>query len=157
MFDTKYTKRDSVPTCSGDRIAPLFSLKSKDAGVVELEVTGTKDLYAEIQSHADSCDIKTIISRYEMGDDTVLNKSNGNYIDVTDMPTNLAEVMGTVITATNQFNSLPLDVRKAYNFNVSEYIFDIGSEKWLSLVGNKDNEPIVPEDSPVEGGDPSES
>jgi hypothetical protein len=108
--------------------------------VVDLEVVGEKDIYAEIQSHADSVDIKTIMKRYELGDESVLHKKQGQFIDLSDMPTNFVDIMQTVITAENNFNSLPLEVRKAYNFSPAEYIADIGSEKWLKLLGLESNE-----------------
>lgn len=99
-----------------------------------------KRTYAEIQSHAQSVDIKNIMLRYEMGDTNILNKTNGQFIDISDMPTNFADIMKTVITAENNFNELPLDIRKEYNFNVSEYIADIGSERWLKTLGIESND-----------------
>lgn len=44
LFQTKYDKRDRIPSNPGSRIAPVFSLKSKEAGNIELEITGEKDL-----------------------------------------------------------------------------------------------------------------
>jgi hypothetical protein len=140
MFKTKYDGRDRHYSNHGSRFAPVYSLKSKTAGNVELEVVGEKDIYAEIQSHADSVDIKTIMKRYELGDESVLYKKHGQFIDVSDMPTNFADIMKTVITAENNFNSLPLEVRKQYNFSAAEYIADIGSERWLKILGIESNE-----------------
>ncbi|NLD49607.1 MAG: hypothetical protein GX660_20870 [Clostridiaceae bacterium] len=139
MFATKYDKRDNKKTEPGSRYAPVFSLASKEAGNIELEITGEKDIYAEIQSHKDSVSIKTIMARYELGEVDLLNKKNGVFIDLSDMPTNFADIMKTVITAENNFNELPLSVRKEYNFSPAEYIADIGSEKWLKILGIKDN------------------
>lgn len=151
MFKTKYSEREKIITNSGNRFAPVFSLASKEAGVLDLEITGEKDTYAEIQSHADSVDIKSILLRYEMGDETVLNKRSGQYIDITDMPTNFADIMKTVITAENQFNELPLDIRKEYNFSVAEYVADIGSEKWMKLLGITNESTPEPTPEPIGG------
>jgi len=140
MFKTKYDARDRKHANHGSRFTPVYSLKSKTAGNVELEITGEKDIYEEIQSHADSVDIKTIMTRYQLGDESILNKKQGQFIDVSDMPTNFADIMKTVITAENNFNSLPLDVRKEYNFSPAEYIADIGSERWLKTLGIESNE-----------------
>lgn len=149
MFKTKYDEREKVITESGSGFSPIFSLKSKEAGVIDLEITGEKDLYQEIQSHAESVDIKNILLRYELGDTSALEKRQGQYIDITDLPTNFADIMKTVITAENQFNELPLEIRKEYNFSPSEYIADIGSEKWLGLLGLK-----TEKEEPVEKKEP---
>lgn len=138
MFPTKYDERERKFSCEGSRFAPVFSLKSKEAGNIELEITGEKNIYEAIQANKDSVSIKTIMARYELGDTDILNKRNGAFIDITDMPTNFADIMKTVITAENNFNELPLDVRKEYNFSPAEYISDIGSERWLKTLGIKD-------------------
>lgn len=140
MFKTKYDERDRQHANHGSRFAPVYSLKSKTAGNTELEITGEKDIYAEIQSHADSVDIKTIMTRYQLGDESVLNKKQGQFIDVSDMPTNFADIMKTVITAENNFNSLPMEVRREYNYSPAEYIADIGSDRWLKTLGIESNE-----------------
>lgn len=133
MFTTKYDIREKTYTEPGSRFAPVFSLKTKEAGCIDLEITGEKDIYQEIQSHGDSVDIKTIMLQYEKGDGTALNKRPGQYIDVTDMPTNFADIMKTVITAENQFNELPIEIREIYNFSTAQYIADIGSDHWKNL------------------------
>lgn len=141
MFPNRYNeKQKDFKTEKGSRFAPVYSLKSKEAGNIELEVTGQKDVYSEIQSHRDSVDIKVIMARYELGDKDVLSKKQGAFIDVSDMPTNFADIMKTVITAEQNFNELPLDVRKEYDFDVAKYIADIGSEKWLKVLGINSNE-----------------
>ena len=145
LFTTKYEKRDNQKTDHGNRIAPVYTVTSSERGTIELEVTGEKDIYAEIQSHADSVDIKNIMLRYEMGDEMALNKTKGQYIDITQLPTTFADVLKTVIDSENQFNELPLDIRKEYNFSTAEYIADIGSEKWLKLFNPSELETAVEE------------
>lgn len=135
MFPTKFSEREKVYSNSGSRFAPVFSLKSKEAGNIELEITGEKDIYSAIQANKDSVSIKTIMARYELGEADILQKKHGQFIDISDMPTNFADIMKTVITAENNFNELPLDVRKEYNFSPAEYISDIGSERWLKVLG----------------------
>lgn len=149
MFQTKYDLRVRTQTDPGSRFAPVFSLKSKEAGNIELEITGEKDIYSAIQANKDSVSIKTIMARYELGDVDILNKRNGQFIDITDMPTNFADIMKTVITAENNFNDLPLDVRKEYNFSPAEYISDIGSERWLKTLGIKSADDAISIGEPV--------
>lgn len=139
MFTTKYTDTKKPKSEVGSRFSPVFSLTTKESGSLDLEITGEKDTYAEIQSYAQSVDIKNIMLRYEAGDESCLTKKQGQFIDVTDMPTNFADVMKTVIVAEDNFNKLPLEVRREYNFSAAEYIADIGSQRWLDTLGIKSN------------------
>lgn len=158
MFKTKYSnmyayeERDRYRANPGSKYAPVYSLASKEAGKIDLEVTGEKNIYDEIQSHAQSVDIHNILLKYKMGDESVLQKKKGMFIDVTDMPTNFADIMKTVITAENNFNELPFDVRKEYNFSPAEYIADIGSERWLTALGiTKEEAKAIGEEDKKEG------
>lgn len=139
LFDNKYTRMGKryYAEC-GSRIAPVYTLAATEKGVIELEITGQKDLYSEIQSHADSVDIKSILLRYEHGETEVLKQRNGTYVDITELPTSFAGILQLVISAENEFAALPLEIRKEYNYNASEYIADIGSERWMSIFGRKE-------------------
>lgn len=139
MFKNKYDERTRTYSQAGKRFAPLYKLTANN----DLKLDGEKDLYAEIQSHAQSVDIKNIMIRYEMGDTKVLEKRHGEYLDLTDMPGTFAEVHQTVINAENLFNELPLEIRKVYNFSTAEYIADIGSDRWKELfLKEEPTEPI---------------
>nr|QJB19422.1 MAG: internal scaffolding protein [Microvirus sp.] len=143
MFANRYERPETAYTEHGDRMAPVYALKADKNGVIDLVQTGEKDLYQEIQSHADSVDIRTIMQRYEQGDSTVLSRTNGQYVDITEMPTNFAEMIQKVIVAENHFTELPKEIRELYNYSVTEYIADIGSERWLGLFTDK-KEDIAP-------------
>lgn len=138
MFENKYERQGKrYSSALGDRFAPVYTLSASEKGVIELDITSEKDLYAEIQSHADSVDIKSILLRYEKGETDVLDRKKGSYIDITEMPTNFAGLISFIQTAKNNFLELPLEVRREYNHSAEEYIADIGSQKWLSLMANK--------------------
>ena len=130
MFETKWNREETQPTNSGSPIAPVYKLTADN----DLEVDGEINLYDEIQSHADSVDIYTILSRFEQGDEGVLSKRNGQYVDLTELPTTFAEMHQKIIDASNEFNALPLEIRSEYEFDVSKFIADIGSEHWFKLL-----------------------
>lgn len=134
MFKTQYDDRERTKTNPGNRIAPVYEFSKG-----QLKKVGEKDIYAEIQSHAESCDIKIMIARLQMGDTTMIR--NVQYMDITDMPKNLAEAYQMVNQATADFNNLPIDVRREYNFNPEEYIKDIGTDHWLKLLGENKETP----------------
>ena len=64
VFETKWNREETQPTNAGSPIAPVYKLTADN----DLELDGEVNLYDEIQSHADSVDIYTILSRFEQGD-----------------------------------------------------------------------------------------
>lgn len=138
MFETKWNRAETEFTDSGSPIAPVYKLTADN----DLEVDGEVNLYDEIQSHADSVDIYTILSRFEQGDESVLSKRNGQYVDLTQLPTTFAEMHQKIIDAENEFNALPLEIRSEYEFDVSKFIADIGSEHWFNLLSPNKQDPV---------------
>lgn len=150
MRQDLYKDRPKLYSNPGSRIAPVFSKVADKNGVVELKVTGEKDIYSEIQSHAQSVDIKTIMSRYESEQDpSILNQKKGIYIDTTEMPKTFAEVQGIIIAETNRFNQLPLETRKQFNYSVEEYVASIGTPKFEAIFKLKE-EKVEPKEEPKE-------
>ena len=138
MFETKWNREETQPTDSGSPIAPTYKLTVDN----DLEVDGEVNLYDEIQSHADSVDIYTILSRFEQGDESVLSKRNGQYVDLTQLPTTFAEMHQKIIDASNEFDALPLEIRSEYEFDVSKFIADIGSDHWFNLLSPTKQDPV---------------
>ena len=133
MFKTQYDSRERTVSNAWNRIAPVYELAKG-----QLKKVGEKDVYAEIQSHAESCDIKIMIARLQSGDTSMIR--NVSYMDITDMPKNLAEAYQMVNQATADFNNLPLEVRREYEFNPENYIHDLGTDHWKELVFQKKEE-----------------
>lgn len=48
-----------------------------------------------------------------MGDINALSRAQGFYADITGMPNNLAEAQNMLIKMENDFNSLPVDIKKS--------------------------------------------
>ena len=126
--------RPKIYSEPGSPIAPVFSKVTDKNGKVELKITGEKNIYDEIQSHAESVDIATLMQRYEREQDSsIFQQKKGIYIDTTEMPKTFAEVQGIIIAETNRFNQLPLDIRKQFNYSVEEYVASIGTEKFENI------------------------
>lgn len=133
-FRTQFD-RQAVISQPGERFQDTYNPIVTDTGSIDLEVSGKRDLYAYIQSHADSVDINLIVQRYASGDGNALNQRNSLYGDFTDFPKTYAEMQQRFIDAENLFMSLKPDDRAKYNYNVAEFIADIGSERWLEVLG----------------------
>ena len=92
-FKTQYDPHDRIETNSGNPIKQLYSGSYNERGQIELKEDGTEDIYAYIQSFAESTDIHSILRRFENGEVDVLEKVQGFYGDVTVMPKTYAEAL----------------------------------------------------------------
>lgn len=128
-FRTMYDDFERVFSCSGSSEVPEYAPVFDESGVISLEKVGVLDLASYIDSFRESCDLNVILSRYANGDTSVLSRRQGSYFDATQLPTSYAEMLQTVITAENEFNKLPLNVRER---------FDNSFQKWLSLMDRPD-------------------
>ena len=117
-------------------------------GVLQLEPTVTHDLYAEIQSYAQSCDLQTIINRYFNGDPGALSRVQGVYADLTGMPDSIHEVYNLMEQAKSDFGRLPADVKDKFGNDVMRFLSALGTPEWRDAMQIKP-EPEVPTDGEI--------
>lgn len=135
MFDTQYSPRERIHPCSGSRVKQLYAGRYDANGRVVLEEKGTEDLYAYIQSFADSVDINVILARFANGDTEALSRAQGFYVDVTEFPSNMADALNCINKAEEMFKSLPLEVRQRFDCSFEQFLSQSGSEDWLEKMG----------------------
>lgn len=75
------------PSASGDGTEPEFNYNSDG----ELVCTGRVNVQEIIQSQKEECDLGYLINKFVNGDTAALSQRVGQYIDVTDLPSSLAE------------------------------------------------------------------
>lgn len=165
MFQTQFDRMGTRITSEpGSGMKPTYKMHVDEDGKRELRKSGEYNLYAEIQSYKDSVSIDVILSRFMNGDESALSRAQGIYGDFTEMPKTLAELQQRVIDAEDLFNSLPLEIRKEYNFSPSEFFAQLDSEKTKAIfdtdaknttvdVVKPDVQPDVPAVEPKIGGD----
>lgn len=85
-FYSVSTPREVEYSPAGDSVVQEFELEYSPQGVPHLVPIGTYDLYDVIQSFRDECDLGKIFQRYANGDVMALNKRQGVYADISDMP-----------------------------------------------------------------------
>lgn len=136
----------------GSGMKDTYKMTVDEDGKRELKKSGEYNLYAEIQSYADSVSIDYILSRFVNGDESALSRVQGVYGDFTEMPKTMAELQQRVIDAENLFNNLPLDIRKEYNFSASEFFAQLDSEKTKNIFNPKIEGTVV---TPVDVVEPS--
>lgn len=128
------SEKKPVFTDSGSGIKIEYQLRIVD-GKRKLVEVGKTSLYDYIQSHADSVDIHKILERCSMENDySYLNRMPSDFMDVTDMPRNLAEAYSAVQDAKNYFNRMPIDIKKEYNNSFGEFITDLGTKHFNDTV-----------------------
>lgn len=134
-FKTQYSSRERIHPCSGSRVKQLYVGRYDANGRIVLEEKGTEDLYAYIQSFADSVDINVILSRFANGDTEALSRAQGFYADVTDFPTNMAEALNRINECEEMFRSLPLEVRQKFDCSFEQFLSQSGTDDWLEKMG----------------------
>lgn len=135
MFKTQYDARERSVTFPGNPIKQLYSGFYNEAGQVELKENGTEDLYDYIQSFAESTDIHSIIRRFNNGEVDVLEKVQGFYGDITEMPKTYAEALQRIADSEAVFKSLPVDVRAKFNHNFAEFLAASQDADFLDKLG----------------------
>lgn len=149
-FKTQYDARDRISSHPGNPIKQLFSGSYNERGQVELKEDGTEDLYAFIQSFAESTDIHSILQRYQNGEVDVLEKVQGFYGDITEMPHTYAEALQRIADSEKVFMSLPVDVRAKFGHSFSEFLAASQEPDFLDRLGVKPveqpaSEPVAPD------------
>ena len=143
-FKTQYDARDRIQTHPGNPIKQLFSGSYNERGQVELKEDGTEDFYAFIQSFAESTDIHSILNRYQNGEVDVLEKVQGFYGDITEMPKTYAEALQRIADSEKVFMSLPVDVRAKFGHSFSEFLAASQDSDFLDRLGVKPDEQPAP-------------
>ncbi len=135
MFRTQYDPPVRVISNPGCRLHKLYHGCVDTDGVFDLVYDGEEDLYEQIQSYAESCDIHTIMKRFEAGDLEVLSQRQGVFGDFSEFPTNYAEILNSVIAGENYFNSLPVEVRAKFNHSFREWMASMDKPDFLDRMG----------------------
>ena len=136
MFRNKYEDHERVYTDAGDPVKIEYQLRIVDNSE-EIVETGKTNLYEYIQSHADSVDITKILERCALIQDySMLNRMPAEFMDVTEMPGNLAEAYAHVQDAKNFFDRMPVNIKEKYQNNFVEFIADLGTERFKNNVSD---------------------
>lgn len=129
----------------GSRTKKIYSPKVNDDGSIDLYETGKEDWYGYIQSFKDSVDIHVILSKCANGDMSALSAVQGFYGDVKQFPKTKPEMLQLMIDAQRNFEKLPLDVRKEFDYDVNKFIATMDTPEWFEKMKFKlkEEKPIV--------------
>lgn len=157
---TQYDKQvDRTSSKTGSPTKPAFKMKVDVKGRRKLIADGIINIYEQIQSHKDSCDINLILTKYMNGDKTVLSKVQGFYGDYTNIPTSLNELQNRVLDAERLFYQLPIETREKFEHNPGIFYNMVGSDAFNEILGlngtdkSKDSPLTPPSDVTVQKGE----
>lgn len=120
-FFSRLNRLETIPHPVGDGTAPIYEEFVEDGHRV-LKETGRENLFDYVQASKDECDIYNILARYQRGDVDVLNRRQGQYLDVVGLPTNMAEAHQLMIDVERKFNSLDPEIRKKFDNSVDVFV-----------------------------------
>lgn len=152
-FNTKYDSHARVYLNPGSPIKDVYSSRYTPSGQLELYVSGQENLYDQIQSHAESVDIHVLLQRFANGDEDVLSRAQGFYLDSSDMPKTYAEVLNSVIQGEQAFDSLPVEVKQRFGNSFSQWMASFESPDFLVKMGIQKATPASSDMSPADVAD----
>lgn len=150
-FFTAYDRHPTIACPLGGIETPIYSEQLVD-GVYRLVKSGVHNISAYVQASLEDTLIYNILDRFVKGDISALMHRKGQFLDVTGMPSTLAEAQQLMINASEKFEKLPDDIKAKFHYDVSEYVSRVAvanGDELLSIFG-KDNS-----DTSVKDGDES--
>lgn len=136
---------------SGSPIKHIYNPILNDDGTITLEVIGEENTDEAIEAAAESCSLDVLIQKYLHGDTSVLEKYKPMYMDLTEMPTNYADVLQYSITAEASFNTLPAEIKAKYENNWRIFAMKAGTPEWYHDLGIDTDRKSDKSDSEEEG------
>lgn len=125
LYRTAFTPRVRVHCPTGAKTEMRHEPEVDKWGRRILTRTREVPIYDIIQSHKEQCDFEKIIRRAREGDINALNVVEGHYIDITDAPHDLLESQNHIIKCKLQFEKLPADVKRKFDFDPQIYIAEM--------------------------------
>lgn len=133
---------NSFVSDAGDRYHIVYGSTILPDGTISLREKDRIDIREEINSHRDETDMAFILNRLRIGDTSVISRNTPAYGDFTKLPRSLAEFEQLRIDAERTFYELPLSVRQQFGNSFVNWMSEIGSPEWMSI--------MCPVDSSVE-------
>lgn len=136
-FRTAWNRGETTESEIGSPIAKTYGYRiDKDTGKRILVETGSTNIYDMIQASHESTKLENIIKR-ATGDPSVLQVKDGQYVDISEMPTNMFDMQNLMLKAGEDFSKLPIEVKNKFDNSVEKYISLYGSDEWLNALGLK--------------------
>lgn len=136
-FSTQYDRKPKrYYSDPGSREANTYEIQiDKRTGHKKLICTGTKDIWTDIQSYKEECDIAQIMARAAAGDLNALNQRKGFYADISETPRDLFEAQNNILRLERGFNELPTEIREKFDNSKEKFVTEFGTPEWNEKMG----------------------
>lgn len=125
IFHSRSNYPDTIPAPSGERKRAKLTRGVDSDGNRTLVISGYDDLVEFVNLAAEGVTIQDLMKRAERGEDTLHPDAVQSYVDLSNAPKSLLDAEMSVINARNEFEKLPLEVRQAYDNNLSKWLKSI--------------------------------
>lgn len=117
----KFAPNFTAPKKTFSRMRDKYKVVYAENGNKEFVKVGTTDMYALAQSHKDAVSIENIIKR-ATNDPSVLQRTVGQYADITHVPTNMMDAKKVIEDAKKTYESMPETAKAAYNNSFDTFL-----------------------------------
>ncbi len=140
MVRTRFNRPTTISAPIGSGYDPVYEERIVE-GKRKLVKVGENPLNEFVQKSLAETQIYNILRKFENGNVEILNKTVGQFMDVTGMPTSLAEAQNQIIRVNKYFDSLPLDVREKFGHNPNVFLEKVFDGSFVDLFPKK--EPVL--------------
>ncbi len=126
MVRSRFNRPKAVSAYEPSGVSPVYEERLVD-GVRTLVKVNEEPLNEFVQKSLPDTLIYNILDKFNRGNIDVLNKTVGQFMDVTQFPSSLAEAQNNLIKAERHFNGLSSDVRQKFDnspIKFMEAVFD---------------------------------
>lgn len=143
--------RVDVASCSGSPVKDKFIMEVTSKGYPSLRKTGEHNVYDEIQSYREGCDLSAILQSF--GNECPrfnplgFEEAEGFVNDFSDI-SSLGDLVNDGEAVRQFFNELPLEVRECFDNSVHKFARDFTSDGFLESLKQAYNIPPEPVPTP---------
>lgn len=143
--------RVTVVSCSGSPVKDKFIMETTTKGYPSLRKCGEHNVYEEIQSYREGCDLAAILQSF--GDECSrfnpldFEEAEAFVNDFSDM-SSLGDLVNDGEAVRQFFSELPLEVRNCFDNSVHKFARDFTSDGFVESLRQAFNVPDTPEPSP---------
>lgn len=116
-----FFKRAEPKKKTYNRFRDKYKVVYAENGNKEFVKVGTIDMYALAQSHKDAVSIDNIIKR-ATNDPSVLQRTVGQYADITQVPTNMFDAKKVIEDAKKTYEGMSATAKAAYNNSFDTFL-----------------------------------
>lgn len=146
-FPTQYTEKKPFYSNPGSVEVPVYELSIMEKGNRDIVQVGKTNVQEAIDAEYESVDMYQVLMRIQNGDTDALMRAEAFYADVSELPTNLAEIMQMNDEGRKIFDKMPTEYRRLYGNDYMQFLADPG--RLVDEIAKRKKNDVVDEDVKV--------